>query len=251
MEEIRLKGIVVSLAYQGEYGRRLKLITDGLGRITVFAQGAAKAGSKLIGAVRPFTCAEFELAKGKNAYNLRGVKVIESFYGIALDPDVYVYASYVLETAEYFSAEGMDMGEAKNLLNLVYVTLKALSGILTDCSSSCTAAALGTDGGKNTSGRELSCALIASIYELRLLKLEGEYTTDMPLNGESGSHAAACALWKHSLLSPLTSLYSIPSDLDKAAEDLFTENVKRLFERQVRHDFKSVRAMSFMNGLKL
>ncbi len=251
MEEIRLKGIVVSSAYQGEYGRRLKLITDGLGRITVFAQGAAKAGSKLIGAVRPFTCAKFELAKGKNAYNLRGVKVIESFDGIALDPDVYAYASYVLETAEYFSAEGMDMGEAKNLLNLVYVTLRALSGILTDCSLSGAAAALGTDGGKNTSGRELSCALIASIYELRLLKLEGEYTTDMPINDGSGSHAAACALWKHSLLSPLTSLYAVPSDLDKAAKDLFTENVKRLFERQVRHDFKSVRAMGFMNGLRL
>lgn len=251
MEEIRLKGIVVSSAYQGEYGRRLKLITDGLGRITVFAKGAAKAGSKLIGAVRPFTCAEFELAKGKNAYNLRGVKVIEPFDGIAFDPDIYAYASYVLETAEYFSAEGMDIGEAKNMLNLVYVTLKALSGILTDGNSSCTAAASGTDGSKKNAGTDLSCALIASIYELRLLKLEGEYTTDMPLNDGSGSYAAACTLWKHSLLSPLTSLYSIPSDLDKAAEDLFIENVKRFFERQVKHDFKSLRAMSFMNGLKL
>ena len=48
MEEIRLKGIVVGSAYQGEYGRRLKLITDELGKITVFAQGAAKSGSKLI-----------------------------------------------------------------------------------------------------------------------------------------------------------------------------------------------------------
>ena len=251
MEEIRLKGIVVGSAYQGEYGRRLKLITDELGKITVFAQGAAKSGSKLIGAVRPFTCAEFELAKGKNAYNLRGVKVIESFDGIALDPDVYAYASYVLETAEYFSAEGMDMREAKNLLNLVYVTLKALSGILTDGAFSCTKDAAGTDGGENTAGTDLSCALITSIYELRLLKLEGEYTTDMAFNDGSGSYNAACALWKHSLLSKLTKLYDIPEGLDKAAEDLFTENVKRLFERQVRHDFKSVRAMGFMNGLRL
>lgn len=251
MEEIRLKGIVVGSAYQGEYGRRLKLITDGLGRITVFAQGAAKAGSKLIGAVRPFTCAEFELAKGKNAYNLRGVKVIESFDGIALDPDVYAYASYVLETAEYFSAEGMDIREAKNLLNLVYVTLKALSGMLMDGSSSCPAGAAVSEGGENTAGTDLSCALIVSIYELRLLKLEGEYTTEMPLDDGSGSYAAACALWKHSLSSPLTSLYAIPACLDKAAEDLFKENVKRLFERQVRHDFKSVRAMGFMNGLRL
>ena len=251
MEEIRLKGIVVGSAYQGEYGRRLKLITDELGKITVFAQGAAKSGSKLIGAIRPFTCARFELAKGKNAYNLRGVKVIEAFDGIAVDPDVYIHASYVLETAEYFSTEGMDMAEAKNLLNLVYVTLKALSGILTDGYSLSRADASGTDGGKNTAGMDLSCELIASIYELRLLKLEGEYTADMPFNDGSGSYAAACALWKHSLSSPLTSLYAIPACLDKAAEDLFKENVKRLFERQVRHDFKSVRAMGFMNGLRL
>ena len=42
MEELTVKGIILATAPQGEYGRRINLLTDRLGRITVFASGAAK-----------------------------------------------------------------------------------------------------------------------------------------------------------------------------------------------------------------
>ena len=125
-EELKVKGIIISTAPQGEYGKRINLLTDRLGRITVFATGAAKVKSHVIGLIRPMTCAEFTLAKGRSAWNLRGAQLIEGFETLAMDVEASVYAAYVLEAADYFSESGMPEQEAKNLLNLIYVTLQAL-----------------------------------------------------------------------------------------------------------------------------
>ena len=62
------KGIILSAAPQGEYGRRLTILTDRFGKICVFAGSAAKAGSHLTGLTRPMICASFTLSRGRNAY---------------------------------------------------------------------------------------------------------------------------------------------------------------------------------------
>ena len=107
MQEISVKGIIVSSSPQGEYGKRLVIISDKLGKITAFAGGAAKASSGITGSARPVTCASFILGKGRSAYNIHGISVIDSFDDLGRDFDKSVYAAYVLEAGEYFSAEGM------------------------------------------------------------------------------------------------------------------------------------------------
>ena len=230
-EELKVKGIIISTAPQGEYGKRINLLTDRLGRITVFATGAAKAKSHVIGLIRPMTCAEFTLAKGRSAWNLRGAQLIEGFETLAMDVEASVYAAYVLEAADYFSESGMPEQEAKNLLNLIYVTLQALEK------------------------KSLEPEMVRRIYELRLLKLQGEYT-ETP---EAEQDERVRALWQHALHSPLTKLYTgdvlwapavknaqppqvYPGTDEKyeSAVSAFSDSVHSLFLRQVPHHFKSL-----------
>ena len=214
MEELTVKGIILATAPQGEYGRRISLLTDRLGRITVFASGAARSGSHIIGSTRPLTCAEFDLAKGRSAWNLHSVRVIESFGELPLDIDVSFYAAYVLELGEFFSEAGMPEEESRALLNLMYVTLFALKQ------------------------KVLSPALIRRILELRLLKLQGEYTMTPP----GTSDPDADKLWKYVLTSSLTGLYDperIPVPSDTEASETFMNSAEILFTRQISHHFRA------------
>lgn len=267
-EEIEVKGIIISTAPNGEYGRRARLLTDKLGLITVFARGAAKQGSKLMGSLRPMTSAVFRLQKGKGAYNLHGIEVIDAFTELSSDFESSVYAMYVLEAGEYFSAEGMPEHEARALLNLMYVSMAALRE------------------------KRLSRELIMAIYRLRLLVLQGEYTITPPHSNDD----AVTELWKYCISAKLTRLYAAdgytirndtgsgtsdistlrqqkPAELQRkeskavsqaaayeqaadketaarkneAAEnnaaEAFIENADWLFERQVRHRFKSLEVL--------
>ncbi len=210
-EDLVVKGIIISTAPQGEYGRRIVLLTDKLGRITAFAGGAAKASSHIIGAVRPMTCAKFSLAKGRTAYNLHSAEVIDSFEELAFDFDLSLYAMYVLEAGEYFSAEGMPEEEAKGLLNLMYVTMKALRD------------------------RKLAPELIRRIFELRLLVLQGEYTL-MP---SYFKEEKTVEIWQHCISSSLTALYD-SSYFEGTEASEFMENAGLLFSRQVNHKFRTL-----------
>lgn len=219
MEELSVKGIILDARPQGEYGRRLTMLTDKVGKVTVFAQGAAKIGSKLSGAARPFTAAEFLLAKGKNAFNLHGASVMDAFSEIPMDPDVSMYGFYVLELADYFSAEGMPEEEAKALLNLSFMTLSALRK------------------------KELSPWLISAICELRLMKLEGEYT-ELPVYYycNNADRELTDKLWKYILNAPLTRLYKKEVFEGKDVSDL-VKSCTGLFSGQVPHTFRSMRIL--------
>ena len=210
-DEIQAKGIIISAAPQGEYGRRLVLLTDKLGKITAFAGGAARTGSKIIGAVRPMTCASFSLAQGRSAYNLHSVDVIDAFGELAFDFDLSVLAMYVLEAGDYFSAEGMPEEEAKALLNLMYVTLKALRE------------------------KAQEPELIRHIFELRLLVLQGEYTL-VPGYAEKEE---TTKIWQKCISSSLTSLYD-PAFYEGLDTEEFEQNAGQLFARQVNHKFRTL-----------
>ena len=221
-EEITVKGIILAVYPQGEYGKRISLLSDRFGKITVFAGGAAKQTSKIIGACRPFVCGEYTLAGGKNAWNLHSVKVMESFDRITEDPDSVFTGAYVLEFASYFTEEGMTGEDAKAVLNLLYVTLQALKE--------------GAEG----SGK-LPAELIRRVFELRMLKLEGIYTEEPHEKEET-----VMQLWDYAIRSPLTGLYDSGAWSRILADGVLTEagngfvySVKHLKNSQVEHRFKS------------
>lgn len=215
MQEISVKGIIISSVPQGEYGKRLCIITDKLGKITAFAGGAAKTNSSIIGSARPMTCASFVLARGRSAYNIHGVGVMDSFEDLGRDFEKSVYAAYILEAGEYFSAEGMPEEDSRYLLNLMYVSLRALRA-----------------GAPEPE-------LIRHIYGLRLLVLQGEYT-DVPSDSDDPE---VVRMWRYCIEAPLNRLYD-PDMFGSSRVRSFSESAGRLFARLVGHRFRSLSVLA-------
>lgn len=220
-----VKGMVLYTAPQGEYGKRLLLLTDSLGKITAFAFGAAKTNSKMIGSLRPFTAGEFTLKKGRGAWNLHEIRVMDSFIELSLDVDLSFYAFYMLEVLEYFSAEGMNEEDSKELLNLAYLSFDALRS-----------SKVPDKGGRYATSPEF----IRHIFRLRILKAIGEYT----LLPEGEEDEVVKMLWTYTLSSPLSVLYKNLPKLSEKGREHFSKDVDRIFKRQVPKIFHSEKLLS-------
>lgn len=146
-EEIVVNGIVLYATLVGEYDKRLVILTKERGKITVFANGARRPNSTLRAASQSFVMGKFTVLSGRDAYNLSRVEVDEYFSDIAYDMEKMCYASYFSELMSYYTREG---DHCVNNLNLLYFTFKAL---LED---------------------RLSNSLIRSIYEIKLMDIEGQ-----------------------------------------------------------------------------
>ena len=225
-QDVTVKGIILSAAPQGEYGRRLSILTDRYGKICVFAQAAAKPKSHLMGVTLPMVCAEFTIARGRGAWNLHGVRLIEAFSSLSLDLELSCHALYFLEVLSWFSQEGMEENEAKRLLNLTFVALRALS----------------EEKDRKTEGEEKERAqrilLIRRIFELRILVIEGEYT-EKP---EGSASEAVEVLWKHVEQASLGALYEEKffSGIRPETAESFCYFAGQLFKRMVPCKFKSL-----------
>ena len=124
-EVTTVTGMILSAMPVGEYDRRLVILTKEYGKITVFAKGARKPNSALIGVTRSFIFGTFEVN----------------------DLNAVCYACYFAEIADYYGRENLDASE---MINLLYITLKAL--------------------GRGAVSHEL----IRFIYEIRMIAVNGE-----------------------------------------------------------------------------
>lgn len=148
MNAITVTGMVLSAATIGETDRRVVILTREQGRISAFARGACRPKSPLVAAARPFVTGEFVLVPRRDSYTLQSAAVKEYFDALTKDFDRMTYGCYFLELAGYFSVEQSDETE---LLNLLYLTLKALEK------------------------GQMSGTLIRMVYEYRLFVVSGEY----------------------------------------------------------------------------
>ena len=146
--EVLLTGMVILAAPANEYDKRVVILTRERGKITAFAKGAKRSKSQLAAGTRPFSFGEFTCYAGKTAYTLVSVKIENYFEEITENMENVCYGSYFLEMADYF---GMENVEAKNMLLLLYQSLRAL-----------------------TKG-SLDNRLVRRIFELKMLVVNGEY----------------------------------------------------------------------------
>lgn len=148
MDTIRVRGMVLSSMPIGEYDRRLLILSKELGRVSVFARGARRQSSTLLAASRPFAAGSFQLRQGRDSFSLTAASIQDYFEELTSDALAMAYGCYFAEATGFCAAENADGTE---LLNLLYVSLKALEGNL------------------------LSYDFIRLIFELRLFAVDGEY----------------------------------------------------------------------------
>ena len=147
-DNIKVTGIVISAAPVGEYDKRLVILTGQRGKVTVFAKGARRPSNRFAAGCRPFTFGDFTLYKGKSAYNMVDMEISNYFEDLSTDMDAIYYGFYFLELADYYSRENV---ESKEMVNLLYITLKMLVA------------------------KSIPLKLIRHIYELKMFALNGEY----------------------------------------------------------------------------
>lgn len=146
-QNIVLTGMVLNVMPIGEYDRRLTILTKERGKITAFARGARRPTSQLLAATSPFSFGEFEFFEGRSTYNLSRASIKNYFRELSFDPKGACYGFYVLEVADYY---GQENNEDKDLLKLLYQTLRAIES------------------------SALDNRLVRRIFELKTLQIEGE-----------------------------------------------------------------------------
>ena len=93
-EVTTVTGMILSAMPVGEYDRRLVILTKEYGKITVFAKGARKPNSALIGVTRSFIFGTFEVYRGRESYTMYKASAKEYFENVVNDLNAVCYACY-------------------------------------------------------------------------------------------------------------------------------------------------------------
>lgn len=200
----------------GEYDRRVVILTKEKGKISAFARGARRQGSRLLAATNPFSFGSFKLYAGKSSYNLMEADISNYFEGLRTDFEGAYYGIYFLEVMDYYTREN---NEDKEMLKLLYQSLKALMH------------------------EKIPNNLVRYIFEMKAMVLSGEFP-GMPGDGEfeESTRYAVNYIMESSIekLYTFTVTDSVLTELAWIAD----EYRKRFVDRK----FKSLEILDAMHG---
>ena len=146
-EFLKVNGIVIGVFPQGEYDRRITLLTRERGKITAFVKSARRQGSRFLGTTDMFAYGTFELYVGRTSYNVQNAEISNYFEFLRTDLDAAYMAMYFLELADYYAVENND---ESMLILLLYRALQGLKSM------------------------KLKNDFVRRVYEVKLFSIEGE-----------------------------------------------------------------------------
>ena len=164
-EYISVTGIVLKQSPVGEYDRNISILTKERGKISAFARGARRPGSKLSAAAAPFSFGTFRMYQGRSSYTLTEAEIQNYFEELRADYIGACYGMYFAEVADYYTRENND---EKQMLKLLYQSLRAL------CAAS------------------LPNPLVRCVFECKAIAVNGEFPgppKDRPLEDSPAVHS--------------------------------------------------------------
>lgn len=129
MKEQKVRGIVLRQTPMGDKDKRVVLLTQETGRMTLLAKGAMLPKSRFSALTQVFCYGDYVVTKGRTFYYIREATLIENFYDLTRDLEKLAYGSLMLEAAETFSVEGVENNAlVVLLLRALYQEERASSG---------------------------------------------------------------------------------------------------------------------------
>ena len=106
-EYITMTGIVLKQTPVGEYDRHISLLTRERGKVSAFARGSRRPGSRLAAGTNPFAFGIFRLYEGRNSYTLTEAEIQNYFGELRTDYIGACYGMYFAEVADYYTRENI------------------------------------------------------------------------------------------------------------------------------------------------
>ena len=162
----------------GEYDRHISLLTKERGKLSAFARGARRPGSRLAAATNPFAFGSFKIYEGKNSYTVTEADIQNYFEELRADYIGACYGLYFAEVTDYYTRENNDERE---MLKLLYQSLRALCAQslpnpLVRCVFECKAIAINGEFPGPPAGRELEESTVYCLQYIASSSVEKLYT---------------------------------------------------------------------------
>ncbi len=146
-------GMVLKTEPIGEYDRRVVILTNECGKISVFAKGARRQNNRFMASMNPFCFGEFKLFVGRNSYSLADADISYYFEELRSNYSLAYYGMYFLEIADYYTRENNDERE---MLKLLLQSMRALVS------------------------EKFPVVFIRHVFELKAMMVNGEFPEALP-----------------------------------------------------------------------
>lgn len=207
-EFIQVTGMILKQSPMGEYDRRVCLLTKERGKISAFARGARKPGSRLAAATNLFAFGTFKLYSGKNSYTMTDAEIQNYFEDLMTDYVGAYYGMYFTEVADYYTRENNDERE---MLKLLYQSLRAIGA------------------------PSLPNPLVKCIFELKSIVVNGEFPG---IPGDMKLQESTVYALQYIAASPVEKLYTF-NVTDSVLEEL--GRIAGIYRKRfINHEFKSL-----------
>ena len=145
---VTLTGMILSSSPVSDSDRRVVILTKERGKITGFAKGARRQGSRLLASTECFCFGSFKMFEGRSAYNIIEASVTHYFEELRTDFEGACLGMYFLEFADYYTRENND---ETDMLKLLFQSVRAI------CAP------------------QLDNRLVKVIFEMKALVVNGEF----------------------------------------------------------------------------
>lgn len=177
-ENISVTGIVLKQSPVGEYDRNISILTKERGKISAFARGARRPGSKLSAAAAPFSFGIFRMYQGRSSYTLTEAEIQNYFEELRADYIGACYGMYFAEITDYYTRENND---ERQMLKLLYQSLRALCAAslpnpLVRCIFECKAIAVNGEFPGPPADRRLEESTVYALQYIAASPVEKLYT---------------------------------------------------------------------------